>query len=111
MNRFGVVLALVMVAIPWILHAQSERAEKVAIIATFSIAAVDPETGQCGAAVASKFFAVGKVVAHARSGVGAYCTQHYDIRASAPKALDLLAEKKSPEEVLAEILNNDNAPG
>ena len=81
------------------------------VIATFSIAAVDPDTGECGAAVASKFPAVGKVVAHARSGVGAYCTQHYDIRASAPKALDLLAEKKSPEEVLAEILKIDKAPG
>src|SRR5262249_43469632 len=50
---------------------------KPTVIATFSIAAVDPETGQCGAAVASRFSAVGKVVAHARPGVGAYCTQHY----------------------------------
>src|SRR5471032_207463 len=74
------------------------------VIATFSIAAVDPDTGECGAAVASKFPAVGKVVAHARSGVGAYCTQHYDIRASAPTALDLLANKKTPEETIAEIL-------
>jgi uncharacterized Ntn-hydrolase superfamily protein len=81
------------------------------IIATFSIAAVDPETGQCGAAVASKFPAVGKVVAHARAGVGAYCTQHYDLRASAPKALDMLADKKLPEEVLGDILKGDKAPG
>jgi uncharacterized Ntn-hydrolase superfamily protein len=81
------------------------------VIATFSIAAVDPETGQCGAAVASRFPAVGKVVAHARPGVGAYCTQHYDIRATAPKALDLLADKKTPEETLAEILKTDKFPG
>ena len=38
------------------------------IIATFSIAAVDPENGVSGAAVASKYPAVGKVVAHARAG-------------------------------------------
>jgi uncharacterized Ntn-hydrolase superfamily protein len=81
------------------------------VIATFSIAAVDPETGECGAAVASKFPGVGKVVAHARPGVGAYCTQHYDLRASAPKALDLLADKKLPEEVLADILKADKIPG
>lgn len=37
------------------------------LIATFSIAAVDPESGVCGAAVASKYPAVGKVVAHARA--------------------------------------------
>lgn len=32
------------------------------ISATFSIVAVEPETGTCGAAVASKYPAVGKVV-------------------------------------------------
>lgn len=81
------------------------------VIATFSIAAVDPETGQCGGAVASKFPAVGKVVVHARPGVGAYCTQHYDLRASATKALDLLADKKLPEEVLTEVLKSNKLPG
>lgn len=81
------------------------------VIATFSIAAVDPDSGQCGAAVASKFPAVGKVVAHARPGVGAYCTQHFDLRASAPKALDLLIAKKTPQETLAEILKDDKLPG
>ncbi len=80
-------------------------------IATFSIAAIDRETGTCGAAVASKFPGVGKVVAHARADVGAFCTQHYDLRAVAPKALDLLGDKKLPEEVLAEILKADKSPG
>ena len=31
--------------------------------------AVDPETGVCGAAVASKFLAVGKVVPHVRANL------------------------------------------
>jgi uncharacterized Ntn-hydrolase superfamily protein len=88
----------------------ADDAQTPEIIATFSIAAVDPSTGECGAAVASKFSAVGKVVAHARPGVGAYCTQHFDIRASAPRALELLATK-TPEEVISEILKNDKAPG
>ena len=39
------------------------------VSATFSIAAVDPETGVCGAAVASKYPDVGRVVAYARAGL------------------------------------------
>src|SRR5687768_1416356 len=77
------------------------------VIATFSIAAVDPETGVCGAAVASKYPAVGKVVAHARAGVGAFCTQHHGMQAWGSKALDALAEKKLPEEVLTDLLKTD----
>lgn len=81
------------------------------ITATFSIAAVDPDTGVCGGAVASKYPAVGKVVVHARAGVGAFCTQHYDVRAWGPKALDLLGGGKLPEEVLAELMRADKLPG
>lgn len=80
-------------------------------IATFSIAAVDPETGVCGAAVASKFPAVGKVVAHARAGVGAFCTQHYGVAKWGPRALDLLADGKLPEEVLTDLLKKDAGAG
>jgi uncharacterized Ntn-hydrolase superfamily protein len=80
---------------------------KASLIATFSIAAADPDTGVCGAAVASKFPAVGKVVAHARAGVGAFCTQHYGVPQWGPRALDLLAAGKLPEEVLGELLRDD----
>ena len=77
------------------------------VIATFSIVAVDPETGVCGAAVASKYPSVGTVVPHARAGVGAFCTQHWGEPKFAPKALDMLAEGKLPEEVLGELLRDD----
>jgi uncharacterized Ntn-hydrolase superfamily protein len=80
-------------------------------IATFSIAAVDPETGVCGGAVASKYPAVGKVVVHARPGVGVICTQHYDVRQWTGKALDLLQDGKLPEEVIGELQRADKAPG
>lgn len=80
-------------------------------IATFSIAAVDPETGVCGAAVASKYPAVGKVVAHARADVGAFCTQHYGLSEWGPKALDVLAAGDLPEEVLTGLLKKDKNPG
>lgn len=81
------------------------------IIATFSIAAVDPETGLCGAAVASMYPAVGKVVAHARAGVGAFCTQHYGKKAWGEKGLDLLEDDKLPEEVLTTLLKDDKGAG
>ena len=80
-------------------------------IATFSIAAVDPDAGVCGAAVASKYPAVGKVVAHARAGVGAFCTQHYGRKEWGAPALDLLAAGKSPEEVFVELFAKDKMPG
>jgi uncharacterized Ntn-hydrolase superfamily protein/inosine-uridine nucleoside N-ribohydrolase len=77
------------------------------ITATFSIVGVDPETGVCGAAVASKYPAVGKVVPYVRSGVGAFCTQHWHNPKIGERALDLLAAGKPPEEVLAELLRDD----
>src|SRR5258708_27413343 len=77
------------------------------ITATFTIVAVDPATGICGAAVASKYPAVGKVVPYVRGGVGAFCTQHWHNPKIGDKALDLLAEGKPPEEVLTELLRDD----
>jgi len=45
--------------------------------ATFSIVAANPEAGEVGIAVASRFFAVGTVVPHARADVGAVATQSF----------------------------------
>ncbi|MSU79354.1 MAG: DUF1028 domain-containing protein [Gemmataceae bacterium] len=111
MKMTGYVVLMGLVLLLGSTHRADDSSPKPTVIATFSIAAVDPETGESGAAVASKFPAVGKVVAHARSGVGAYCTQHYDIRKSAPQALDLLADKKTPEETIFTILKDDKFPG
>jgi uncharacterized Ntn-hydrolase superfamily protein len=77
------------------------------ISGTFSIVAVDPNTGLCGAAVASKYPAVGRVVPYVRAGVGAFCTQHWHHPEWGERALDLLAEGMLPEQVLAELLRND----
>lgn len=77
------------------------------ITATFSIVAVDPDNGVCGAAVASKYPAVGKVVPYVRAGVGAFCTQHWHNPKWGDRALDLLAAGKLPEEVLGELLRDD----
>ena len=76
---------------------------------TFSIVAVDPEAGVCGAAVASRYPAVGKVVPYVRAGVGAFCTQHWHNPKWGEPALDALAAGKDPEEVLADLLRDDKS--
>lgn len=77
---------------------------------TFSIVAVDPATGECGAAVASKYPEVGRVVPYARAGVGAFCTQHYHVPAWGERALDALAGGQAPADVLGELLGDDQEP-
>jgi hypothetical protein len=61
------------------------------VVATFSIVARDPGTGELGIAVQSKFVAVGSVVPWAKAGVGAIATQSYanttyGLRAARPGA-------------------------
>ncbi len=80
---------------------------RVPVSGTFSIVAVDPNAGVCGAAVASKYPAVGKVVPYVQAGVGAFCTQHRHNPQWGERALDLLAEGRLPEEVLSELLRDD----
>lgn len=74
---------------------------------TFSIVAVDVEAGVCGAGVASKYPAVGKVVPYVRAGVGAFCTQHWHNPKWGEKALDMLEEGMSGEAVIAALLKDD----
>lgn len=88
----------------------SEPPPRSDISATFSIVAVDPETGEVGAAVASKYPAVGKVVPIAEAGVGAFCTQHYHVPNWRERAIDMLREGNSPEQVLAALLKDDDRP-
>ena len=74
---------------------------------TFSIVAADPNTGEVGVAVASRFFAVGTVVPHARAGVGAVATQSYANTSFGKHGLSLLSHGSSPEKVLEVLLGND----
>jgi uncharacterized Ntn-hydrolase superfamily protein len=74
---------------------------------TFSIVAADPEAGEVGVAVASRFFAVGTVVPHARAGVGAVATQSYANTTFGKHGLSLLSHGNPPEKVLEVLLGND----
>ena len=70
---------------------------------TFSIVARDPETGDLGVAVASKFLAVGAVVPHAAAGIGAVATQAAANYRYGPDGLALLRSSRSPEEAVREL--------
>ncbi|HEY7023215.1 MAG TPA: DUF1028 domain-containing protein [Ktedonobacterales bacterium] len=79
-------------------------------VATFSIVGFDPQTGDLGVAVQSKFLAVGAVVPFAKAGVGAVATQSWANTSYGPRGLDLLAAGKSPEEAIAELTGADDRP-
>ena len=66
---------------------------------TWSIVARDPG-GALGVAVASRFFAVGVLCAHARTGAGALATQALVNPGYGPAGLDLLAQGVSPARVV-----------
>jgi uncharacterized Ntn-hydrolase superfamily protein len=74
---------------------------------TYSIVARDPETGDLGIAVESKFLGVGAVVPWARAGVGAVATQSYANTSYGPRGLDLLAQGRDAHAALGELLASD----
>jgi len=77
------------------------------MLSTFSIVAVDLETGEIGVAVASKFLAVGAVVPYARAGVGAIATQAWANLSFGPRGLEMLASGLSAEEVVEHLVRED----
>ena len=77
------------------------------IVATYSIAACDPEAGQWGVATQSKFLAVGSVVPWAEPGAGAIATQAYANPRYGPNGLALLREGLSAEEVVERLTAAD----
>ncbi|MEX2405931.1 MAG: DUF1028 domain-containing protein [Actinomycetota bacterium] len=74
---------------------------------TFSIVAADPDAGDWGVAVASKFLAVGAVVPYARAGVGAVATQAWANTDFGPQGLDLMEAGSPAPEVLAQLIHGD----
>jgi len=74
---------------------------------TYSIVALDKETGEMGAAVQSHWFSVGSSVIWAESGVGAICTQSFIEASYGPLGLDLMRAGKTAEEALAGLLKAD----
>lgn len=76
---------------------------------TFSIVGCDLARGQWGVAVASKFLAVGSLVAWAEPGVGAIATQARARVSYGPDGLALLRQGLAAAEVVARLTGADGA--
>ena len=74
---------------------------------TFSIAAFDPENGDLGIVVQSKFPNVGVVIPFARAGIGAIATQSYCNTSFGPRGLKLLQKGANPQDVVDELIARD----
>ncbi|TWT04960.1 DUF1028 domain-containing protein [Planomicrobium sp. CPCC 101079] len=77
------------------------------LVATFSIVGADPNTGEVGVAVQSKFLAVGSVVPWAKANVGAVATQSWANTNYGPRGLELLEKGLSPEEAISKLVEDD----
>jgi len=76
-------------------------------VCTFSIVALDAESGALGIAVASRFFDVGGSVPWAEAGVGAVVTQSFVEPGYGPRALAMLREGRGAAETLKTLLEAD----
>lgn len=94
-----------------ILSAALLLASAVPASATFSIVGIDPVTGDLGIAVASRYFAVGAVVPWADAGVGAVATQAGVNVGYGPRALELLRQGLTAQQVMDRLFQEDTFPG
>lgn len=90
----------------WLCLQIAARAEA-PLVATFSIVAADPRTGELGVAVQSRFLAVGAVVPWAKAGVGAVATQALGNTTYGPEGLRLLAAGVAPDVAIKQLTEHD----
>ena len=76
-------------------------------VATYSIVARDPATGEMGVAVQSHWFSVGSVVSWAEAGVGAVATQSFVDPAYGPLGLGLMRAGRTAPDALKALLAGD----
>ncbi len=76
-------------------------------VSTYSIVALDEQTGQLGVAVQSHWFSVGTVVPWAKAGVGAVATQSIAEPSYGPKGLALMEQGIPADEALQSLLAKD----
>src|SRR5579859_369479 len=99
-------LLLLMVSLPLVVTSQTMPP-----VSTFSIVAIDPQNGDLGVAVASRYFSVGSVVPWAMADVGAVATQANVNVGYSQQAVDLLRQGMTAPEVLKRILAEDKFEG
>ncbi len=103
MRRLFVSSLALLVAAPLLAEGPSPRRP----VATYSIVARDPATGELGVAVQSHWFSVGSIVSWAESGVGAVATQSFVDVSYGPLGLQLMRAGKSAPEALTMLLATD----
>ena len=74
---------------------------------TWSILARDPVTGSLGAAVATRFFAVGALAIYVEGGVAALATQALINPMIAVLGMPRLRAREAPDAVLSSLLAGD----
>jgi len=74
---------------------------------TWSIIARDAPTGRVGIIVATRFFAVGSMVPHIKTGVGAVATQAFINPLYGPRGLALLERGLSAEDTVGRLTRED----
>src|SRR4051812_26849931 len=99
---------------PVAVSAQQHAADGVALndeglpqYSTFSLCAIDPATGQSGAAVTTRVPFVGRAVPHVRAGIGAVCTQASTRGEYGQQGLDLMAKGVLPADAIQQLLSTD----
>lgn len=102
--------SLVLAALPSAAAAQQPVAWRDSLVFhTFSIAAVDPRTGEVGVAVTTRVPCVGNGVPWVRAGVGAVATQANTRTEYGTELLDALQRGEGPGEALQRLLAADSA--
>ncbi|MGY5861199.1 MAG: DUF1028 domain-containing protein [Candidatus Thorarchaeota archaeon] len=84
-----------------------DSSQRIARLSTFSLVARDPENGDLGIIVQSKFPAVGAIVPWAVAEVGAVASQAWANASYGPRGLDLMASGKSAQETLEILISDD----
>ena len=105
----AVVLAGVVAFVPTPTRAQEPAAWRDSLVFhTFSIAAIDPRTGEVGVAVTTRVPCVGNGVPWVRKGVGAVATQASTRTEYGNELLDALAKGEAPDAALKRLLAADS---
>ena len=103
------VVALIIACTPAALRGQQPYAWRDSLVFhTFSIAAIDPRTGEVGVAVTTRVPCVGNGVPWVRKGVGAVATQASTRTEYGNELLDALAKGEAPDAALKRLLAADS---
>lgn len=105
MRRIVLTVVIAMVAAGQL--AAQGRPQPPRLVATYSIVARDPQTGELGVAVQSHWFSVGSIVTWAEAGVGAVATQSFVEPAYGPKGLVMLRNGIAAPQALEALVAQD----